>query len=305
MIVVTGPTGNVGAELVRLLVDSPDTPPFRIAAHSPQKVPAGLARTGARPPADLDRDLDVVPLDYDDRSTWPAVLDGVETLFLLFPLPSPGTVNTRILPFLDAAVAAGARHVVYLSVFGGDTVRFIPHYAVERAVEDRPVTHTFLRCSYFMQNLCRAISTHGVDIVERGEVFVPGGSGRITFLDARDAAAVALDALLHPERHRDVGYALTGPEKLGFDQVARVLTDELGFPVRYARPSLPRFWWRLSRRGVTWDTLAFMSGVYLLTRLGRNEPVTDELAPLLDSPPRTLREMVRDERWRWETRTWT
>jgi hypothetical protein len=48
-----------------------------------------------------------------------------------------------------------------------------------------------------------------------------------------------------------------------------------------------------------------MTGVYLLTRLGRNEPVTDELPRLLGRPPRTLAEFARDARWRWEQRVWS
>lgn len=283
MIVVTGPTGNVGAQLVRLLEERGVE--HRTATHHPRD---GAPR-----------------VDYDDRSTWGPALDGVTRLFLLFPLPTPRAVDRRILPFLDAAVAAGCEHVVYLSVFGGDTQRLVPHHRVERAIEAAPVTHTILRCSYFMQNLFRAVSTHGVDVVEHGEVFVPAGRGRITFLDARDAAEVALDALVHPERHRDVGYALTGPEKLDFTEVARVLTEVLGRPVRYTDPSFPRFWSRLRRRGVGWDTIAFMSGVYLLTRLGRNEPVTDELPRLLGRPGRTFAEFARQEQWRWDTRTWS
>lgn len=283
MIVVTGPTGNVGAQLVRLLEERGVE--HRTAAHHP--------RGGG------------VRVDYDDRSTWGPALDGVTRLFLLFPLPTPRAVDRRMLPFLDAAVAAGCEHVVYLSVFGGDTQKLIPHHRVERAIAAAPLTHTILRCSFFMQNLFRAVSSHGVDIVEHGEVFVPAGRGRITFLDARDAAEVALDALMHPQRHRDAGYALTGPEKLDFTEVARVLTEVLDRPVRYADPSFPRFWRRLRARGVGRDVVAFMSGVYLLTRLGRNEPVTDELPRLLGRPGRPFGEFARDERWRWETRTWS
>lgn len=293
MLVVTGPTGNVGGELVRLLLD--EDVPFRAAAHDP----AGARTWHDRP------DLPAVRLDYDDRGTWPAVLDGVDTLFLLFPVPSPRTVRTRMIPFIDAAVAAGCRHLIYLSVFGGDSSKIIPHFPVERHVENSGVPYTILRCSFFMQNLCRRLSTHGVDIVERGEVFVPAGRGRVTFLDARDAAVVAFDAIRHPERHLHEAYRLTGPERLDFDEVAQILSGALRRPVRYSRPSLPRFWLRLRRRGVTADTIAFMSIVYTLTRLGRNEPVTDDLVTLLPGKPRTMEQFAADYRWRFEQRTWT
>jgi len=291
--VVTGPTGNVGAELTRLLVERPGAPAYRIAAHRPEGIRA--RRDG----------VPVVRLDYDDRSTWPAVLDGIETLFLLFPLPNPRGVGTRMRPFADAAVAAGCRHVVYVSVPGADRLPFLPHYQVERHLERSGAAPTFLRCSYFAQNLLRRISTHGVDIAERGEVFIPAGNGRTSFLDARDVAEVALLAVQQPDQYRDTAHVLTGPESLTFDQAATVLSEVLERPIRYARPSMFQFWDRLRHRGVTWDTLAFMTAVYTLTRTGRNEPVTGELPGLLGRPARTFRDFARDHRERWVTRNWT
>ncbi len=84
-----------------------------------------------------------------------------------------------------------------------------------------------------------------------------------------------------------------------------MLTDVLHRPVRYSNPSLPRFWWRLRRRGVGIGTVAFMSGVYTLTRLGCHEPVTDELPILLDGAPRAVRSFAADHAWRFEARAWT
>lgn len=302
MIVLTGPTGNVGAEVARLFAQAAvpaaaggaPQPPFRIAAHRPAAVRA-----------ELGDDAPVVPFDYDDRTTWPAALDGVERLFLLFPLPSPRMVDRRMVPLIDAAVAAGCRHVVYLTVPGADRQKVVPHHRVERHIEASGADHTFLRASFFMQNLHRKVSTHGVDIVERGEVFVPAGRGATTFVDARDVAQVARLALLDPAAHRNVAYTLTGPERLRMDEVAEILTEVLERPVRYPRPSLPRFWWRLHRRGVTVDTIAFMSIVYTLTRTGRNEPMTDELARLLGRRPTDLRTWAAHARPRWEQRAWT
>jgi uncharacterized protein YbjT (DUF2867 family) len=123
-----------------------------------------------------------------------------------------------------------------VSVFGADRARFIPHYAVEEALRVSSMTFTVLRCSFFMQNLHRHLSTHGVDITDRGEVFIPGGRGRTTFLDACDAAAVAELTLRHPEQRRDVVHHLTGPTALSLDQVAQALSVELGYPVTYTTP---------------------------------------------------------------------
>ena len=294
MIVITGPTGNVGAEVARLFVDDPAAPPFRVAAHSADSVRREL---GERAP--------VVPFDYDDRSTWPAVLEGVERLFLVFPLPSPRMVNRRMTPLVDAAVAAGCRHVVYLTVPGADRQKVVPHHGVERHIQASGAHHTFLRASFFMQNLHRRVSTHGVDIADHDEIFIPAGKGSTTFVDSRDVAEVARQALLDPAAHQDVAHTLTGAERLDFDQVAAILTEVLGRPIRYTHPSLPRFWARMRRRGVGVDTIAFMSIVYTLTRTGRNEPMTQDLPRLLGRAPRTLREFAEDNRWRWEQHAWT
>ncbi|WP_219519415.1 NmrA family NAD(P)-binding protein [Nonomuraea ceibae] len=288
MIIVTGPTGNVGAELVRLLSEQ-DELAYRIAAHHPARFP----------------DLPAVPFDYDDPATWDAALDGVMTLFLLFPLPHPRTVRTRMIPFVNAAVQAGCRHIVYVSVPGADRVKVVPHHAVERHITATGVDHTFLRCGFFMQNLCRKVSTHGVDIMDRGELFIPAGGGRTTFLDSRDVAAVALDILRDPGPHRNVSHTLTGPESLTLNEAARQLGRALDRPLTYTRPSLPRFWIRLVRRGVTWDTLLFMSIVYTLTRTGRNEPMTGELPALLGRPATRFAQWAADYRPRFERRDWT
>ncbi len=294
MLIVTGPTGNVGAEITQLLARRGDALPFRIAAHDPAKL---KARYGAEIPS--------ARFDYDDRSTWGAVLDGVSALFLLFPVPHPRTVQTRMKPFIDAAVRAGCRHIVYVSVPGADVYRFVPHYQVERHIEASGANYTFLRPGFFMQNLCRRISTHGVDIATRGEIFIPAGKGRTTFIDARDVAAVALDVLAEPEAHVNKAYTLTGAERLTYFEVASIFSEVMGRPVRYANPSLPAFCYRMWRRGVTLDTIAFMALVYTLTRAGQNEPLTEDLPRLLGRPGIRMRQFVEDYRERWETQSWT
>lgn len=288
MLLITGPSGNVGHELVDLLSTRPDLE-FRVASRqTPQ--PRGTVNTCA--------------MDFFDRSTWESALTGVDRLFLLFPLPGNRAAREAIIPFIAAAERAGCRHVVYVSVFGADRARIVPHYKVEAALRRSSMTWTVLRCSFFMQNLHRSLSTHGDDI-SRGELFIPAGRGRTTFLDARDAAAVAARILSDPGGHLNTVYELTGPAALTMDDVAAELSEALGHPVRYTDPGLITFARRLRRRGVRWGIIMFMSAVYTLTRLGLNQPITDDVASLLGRPPRTLTEFLTDSAWRWHERAWT
>ena len=290
VLLITGPSGHVGVELVEMLSDVGDLS-WRIASRHPTPSQPAAAQWAG--------------FDFFDRASWASALTGVTSLFLLFPLPGTRAAREAIVPFVHAAEQAGCGHVVYVSVFGADRVPIIPHHRVEAALRASTMCTTILRCSFFMQNLHRVVSTHGVDIADRGELFIPAGDGRTTFLDARDSAAVAALALLHPEQHRNVVHHLTGPAALTMDEVAAALSGALHHPVQYTHPSLLAFARRLRGRGVGWDSIGFMAAVYTLTRFGRNQPITDDVHGLLGRPPRTLTEFLHDSAWRWHDRAWT
>ena len=294
MLVITGPSGNVGEELIDVLRRRPPEGGWRVASRHPERMRERV-----------DDSAQVCGFDFFDRTTWADALRGVDRLSLLFPLPGNRAAREAVIPFVEAAQAAGCRHVVYVSVFGADRAKFIPHYKVEAALMASSMSWTLLRCSFFMQNLHRSISTHGSDIVERGELFIPAGRGLTSFIDARDAAEVAALALTDPAAHRNAIYHLTGPAALSMGQVAAALTTALGYPVTYTHPGLVRFAARLRRRGAGWDAIGSMAAVYTLTRLGQNQPITDEVRQLLGRPPRPLEQFLSDSAWRWQRRAWT
>jgi uncharacterized protein YbjT (DUF2867 family) len=290
VIVVTGPSGNVGRELTERLAAREDGEPYRVLTH---KADVPLAANG-----------EAVHFSYADRSTWPAALEGATRLFLLFPLPHPRTARTWMEPFVEAAAEAGVQHVVYLTVPGADHRKRIPHWRTERAIERTGMDHTFLRAAYFMQNLHRKISMHGVDVVDHDEVYIPAGKGLTTFFDARDAAEIALEILEDPAPHAGRSYLLAGPETVGFDAMAGALGDALGRPITYTSPSFPAFWKRMRPR-VRWDALFFMTGVYTLARRGRNVVQEHDTARLLGRQPTDLTRWAQDSAWRFEQRAWT
>jgi len=286
MILVTGPNGNVGTELVRMLA-AQETLPYKVAAHTPEKIDRLYGTHVPR-----------VHFNFADRTTWPAALEGVTSVFLLYPLPHPRTVETWMLPFVEAMADAGVEHIVYVSVPTAGDTKVVPHYKVERAIEASGVSYTLLRAAFFSQNLCRDITTHAVDIAKYDQIYIPAGKGVTSFIDSRDVAELALKVMESPEEHRNQAYVVTGPEKLDFYQVADIFSEVLGRKITYANPWIPQFWLRVGPR-VTWDTLLFMTIVYALTRYGKNAPMTDTLPRLLGRPARTMRDFVEDYRDRF------
>jgi len=288
MILVTGPNGNVGTELSQLLVKRKSAP-YRIASRHPESL---RKQFGVDVPA--------VAFDFLDHAGWPDALKGVESVFLLFPLPHPATAKNHMVPFVYACRDAGVKHIVYLSVPGADKVSIVPHFHTEKAIRECGIGYTILQASYFSQNLIRDISTHWVDIAKYNEIYIPAKQGLHSFIDSRDVGEAAFNIMLDPAPHLGKTYVVTGPENLSFGDVAQIMTEELGRPIRYANPSLPAFWWRMKRRGVTGDVLFFMCITYLLGRRGKNGPMTDTLPKLLTRPPNTMRDFVRRHRDKWQ-----
>lgn len=294
-ILVTGATGNVGAPLRQALMAA--GAPVRPAAGSP----AGLARlreeaTGRRPPHD-GAVLDPVLLDFTDPTTWSAAYEGVERMFVLRP-PHLGRPKSQMVPSLEAAKAAGVRHVVLLSLQGAERNRFVPHAALESWLRDSGLTWTFIRASFFMQNL---IGTHLSDIRDRDEIVVPAGHGATAFVDASDVAAVAAAALLHPADHRDLAWTPTGPQALTYTDIASTLGTTLGRPIRYTNPGIVHYA-RHARRALDmpWGMVAVTTAIYTLARMGRADGLTDDVARATGRTPTSFETFARVHADTWK-----
>jgi uncharacterized protein YbjT (DUF2867 family) len=281
-VLVTAALGNVGREVVRaassagLLVRAADRDAGRLASRLPG--------------------VEGVRLDFEDPSSFGAALEGVEGVFLLRP-PALSDMERTLNPFIDAAYAAGARHVVFLSVAGAERMSWVPHRQVELHLERSGKSWTVLRPGFFAQNLQDAYLR---DIVEDDRLHVPAGEGRVAFIDVRDVAEVAVASLKEPERLRGQALTLTGPEVLTFTQVAQVLSQQLGRPIRYEPASVPGYLVHLMRRRG-----AALRGALVLTylhhglRSGGASEVTQTVAEVLGRPARSLVTYVAEHRELW------
>jgi len=280
-IVVTGATGNVGLDVARGLIAQ--GVPVRVAARDPERA------------STLFPSADVVRFEFGDDATYAATFEGARAVFLVRP-PQVTAVKTQILPAIDAARAAGVRHVVLLSLQGADRNPVAPHRRIEDHLRAEGPAWTFLRPSFFMQNLS---TTHRHDIAENDEVFVPAGRGRTSFVDTRDIADVAVNVLTRAG-HENRAYELTGSEALTYDEIAAILSRELGREIRYTSPSPWTFWRRMRRRGTAPGYVLVMIALYTVCRLGLAQRVTPEMAELLGRAPRTFREFAHDHARAWD-----
>jgi uncharacterized protein YbjT (DUF2867 family) len=280
-ILITGAPGNVGTPVVKTLqrmgVDC------RVGAFD-----VGIARAALGPAVEL------VPFDFLDSSTYAAALSGIRRLFLVRP-PALSQVQKQIAPALHAAAAAGVKQVVFLSLQGVEHNRFVPHYKIEKLLQTLGIGYTFLRASFFMQNLS---TTHRQEIAERGEIALPVGRAQTSFIDTRDIAAVAAQVLTE-DGHDQRAYTLTGAAALDYFEVARIMSEVLGRPIRYTHSSALAFFRRQIAGGTSAGFALVMTGLYTITRFGSARQVTPDVEQLLHRPPISFRQFVEDHRAVW------
>jgi len=292
-IIVTGATGRVGAE---------------IAQFVDQKAHQVVLAMRRRPDDSIDFDTlrskdlqqpekfgaDTVLFDFAQAATYEPALKGADSLFLMRP-PGVSDVDKRLKQIVEVAIAANVRQIVFLSVTGAEKNLLLPHRGTEDYIKSKGIAYTFLRASFFMQNLS---SVHRAEIKADREIFVPAGNGKTSFVDTRDVAAVAAKALTEPGHERRA-YALTGQAALTYYQVADIFSEVLNHPVTYANPSLLRFVAKRLKEGNPLALTLVMSGLYTTAKLGLAGELSNDLTDILGRSPIPLRRFVEDYRSCW------
>ena len=216
MICVTGAGGTLSSEVIRQLEQQV---PFRAAYFSDRAAAAARARG-----------IQAVVIDYNQPGTLRTAFQGCDTLFLL----GPNALNQPELELnaVDAAIAAGVRHIVKQSVMGAAEEAYSLaniHRPVEKAIEESGLAWTFLRPNSFMQN---TVTFMAQTIRTEGAFYSASGQARISHVDVRDIATVAVTALRAPG-HEGRIYTLSGPEALTYDDMADELSKGLRRDIRH------------------------------------------------------------------------
>ncbi|MCD6023365.1 MAG: NmrA family protein [Fibrobacteria bacterium] len=209
-ILIIGPTGNVGSELVNLLDAAGIS--FRALVRSLEKA-KGLPALAEPVLGDLAR-----------PETLTQAFQGVERAFILSPPIQ--TTETLERNAFDAAMKAGVKRIVYLSNYGaaeGDhDAHFHVHGKHENLVASMGVEWTVLRPTRFM-NFTPMVWP---SVFQSGVLIEGGGEGAITVIDPSDVAAVAFKALME-EGHAGRRYDLTSGDSFTAAQLAQMLSKHL------------------------------------------------------------------------------
>lgn len=285
-ILITGATGTVGSEVINQLSGAAADVNIRAAAHSIENLKKIVKSDIVEP----------VEMDYDKPDSLKDALKDVDRVFLLTPFQSDMVeLSSNFLKEIENA--GNIKHIVKLSVMGADSEPGIIgsrlHRQVEKMMEDTGIPFTFLRPNFFMQNFANFFSQ---SIKEQGAFYLPAGDGRVSFVDVRDIASVAVQALTNNNdgRHNGKAYNITGPEAISYGDVARILSEQLGKKISYVDISEDA-----ARKGMKesgWDdwTINYMMELFNIIRMGYLSQVSSVIEDVTGKKAIPLNQFAKD-----------
>ena len=267
MILVTGATGNVGREVVNLLLSGGE----KVVAVTRNPTKAALP-DGAH----------VVGGDPSRPQTLMPALRGVDTVFI-----SPRALGDATAELLKLSAEQGAQRVVLLSAVtvqdGGGEKRFADAFkAVEDAAKASGLPWTILRCAEFASNnLMWAPQIRSTGIV-RGAY----GDGANSTIHERDIAAVSALALVDAA-HAGHTYVLTGPQSLSQRDKVRIIGEAIGREVLWEEISPQQVREAMLAQGLPVEIPDRLLG-YLASRVGQPGPSSTDVEQVLGRPALTF-----------------
>ena len=236
MIVVTAPTSTIGHQVLRNILRSSE--PIRVIAREPSKLPAEV-----RERAELVRgshgDIDVVNQAF----------AGADAVFWLAP-PDPHAKSVEAAyvdfsrPACDAIKRQGVKRVVDITALGrgspqAEHAGFVTaSLAMDDLIASTGVAFRPLTMPSFMDNILMQLEA----IKTKGMFFSPiDGDRKLPACATRDIAATAAKLLLDPSWTGQAHVAVLGPEDISFNDMARIMSEALGKPIRFQQISFEAY----------------------------------------------------------------
>ncbi|WAL94213.1 NAD(P)H-binding protein [Streptomyces sp. Je 1-369] len=234
MIVITAPTGNIGSHLLTRLLDSDPAPEdLRVVVRDPARLP------------DVVRErVEVVTGSHGDPETVDRAFAGADAVFWLVPPDSSLTPEAAYSGFTRPAAKAltrhGVGHVVGVSALGRGTPAagraglVTASLAMDDLIASSGVAYRALANPSFFENLLEE-----ADSIRENGVFVDclDADRKAPLVAVADIAATAASLLLDRTWTGVGSVPVLGPQDLSPTDLARIMTEQLGRPVRYERQS--------------------------------------------------------------------
>lgn len=230
MIVITAPTSKIGRQVLDTILESEES--IRVIARDPSRLSDRVLES-----------VEIIQGSHADRDVVDRAFDGADSVFWLVPAsPKAQSVYDAYvrfsIPAADAIVKHHVERIVTISALGRGQQLYGGHISASFAMEDllrsTGANVRALTMPSFMDNMLwqvRSIKNDGVIH------FTLPGNLKAPWVATRDIAAVASRLLVDHEWTGQDSLAVLGPEDLSLEEMAEILSEVLGKPVRFVQGS--------------------------------------------------------------------
>jgi uncharacterized protein YbjT (DUF2867 family) len=170
------------------------------------------------------------------------------------------------------------------------------HGEEEKIIEDSGIPYTFLRPPAFMQNF---VTQFGHTIRTQNAFYVPAGDAKISFVDTRDIGAVAAVMLTNTNhgaspQHENKAYDITGQESLSYEQVADILSNEVGKKISYIDITEDDARKEMKQIGMGEWFINIMIELFRIIRAGYGSETTTAVGHIIGRKPISFAQFAKD-----------
>ena len=286
MLLVTGANGQLAGWVIKNLTDLTDVKNIAVCSRSPDSAFSDALRA---------QGIDVRLGDFDRPETLPGAMSGIDKVFII---PTYATNDVRLsqnLNALNAAKAAGVKHVVYPSFINANPNSLaehslVVHYPTEQAILQSGLTYTILRHSLYADILIGDLDqTLATGIFRRAL-----GKAAAAYV-AREDLGLSAATVMAKNGHENKIYTETMTRTYSGDDIAALMSEIFGKPVRY-EPVASEEWPAYMTRewGVPPELAKSTVGTMKAVETGEFDIVTDDYQTIVGHPPRDLRKFLAD-----------
>ena len=212
-ILVTGATGNIGSEIIKLLKTK--NADFVAGTSNGEAI----------------KDVKTVKFNFADNDSLKNAFKGITTLFLLLP-SHPEAANWGE-NAIKLAKESGIKHIVRSSgMFANANSDLLIEKllgSTDKFLKESGISYTITAPSSFMQNFSTTIASD----YKSGMVYQAADDAKISWVDVRDIAAVNVEVLLNPNKYLNQTLTITGSKSLNYEEAINKMNEVLNKETKY------------------------------------------------------------------------
>jgi NAD(P)H dehydrogenase (quinone) len=250
-ILVTGATGQLGTEVIKLLLNKTEAKNISILARDPAKAEHFKSKG-----------ITIHQGNYNDYGSLVKAFKGINKLYFI----STGDMTNRETQHenvVKAATEAEVKHIIYTSFqrkndSDQSPISFVAkaHIVAEKAIKASGLTYTILKHGLYADFIPVIL---GNSVFETGTIYLPTGDGKVAFTSRADLAAGGV-AVITGTGHENKTYEFYADTRYSFSDIASMLSKIKNRPISYVSLKSEEYVQTLTKAGVPTEYIGLFAG---------------------------------------------